>query len=363
MRSKGDFLKDRTMEQDNGFGLGIGSLAEVIDVTIGSQATDNGGTGWCLNGLSLGADGDLAVIADTNPRLLAPDKGPPGTSRNRPQDRAFARDGLGASGVRSGAQFAMDFVLVGVSQQLVQEVVSADQFADVIGGQEGRQAFLPVVVAAFDFAFGLGCGRVKQFDCVEVKRLAQLGESLGLMGVEEGVKVHIESQGQTVRLKGAGQEVAMGQERFTGIKACAGVVAGGVVQNIQQDLFVRLARQPSMGTGVILPKRAVVPGLPTFDGFGRGFVAGVGSQLVDDGPASDAGAVGLKIKAAMEFAGCGAVRRGWFGGKEFGQQSHNFFWPVGSVIATGNTGRPGGLFPLSTGAQVLAVEFVEAGPG
>ena len=34
--SKGDSLKDRATEQDDGFGLGIGSVAEVIDVAIGA---------------------------------------------------------------------------------------------------------------------------------------------------------------------------------------------------------------------------------------------------------------------------------------------------------------------------------------
>jgi hypothetical protein len=38
-------------------------------------------------------------------------------------------------------------------------VVGADEFDDVIGGQEWGQAFLPVIVATLNFAFGLGCGK------------------------------------------------------------------------------------------------------------------------------------------------------------------------------------------------------------
>ena len=56
----------------------------------------------------------------------------------------------------------MDFVLVGVGQELVEQAVGPFEFEDVVGGQERREAFLPVVVAAFDFAFGLGRGGVAQ---------------------------------------------------------------------------------------------------------------------------------------------------------------------------------------------------------
>jgi len=34
-------LKDRAMKQDDGFGIGLGRLAEVIDVAIWTQAADD----------------------------------------------------------------------------------------------------------------------------------------------------------------------------------------------------------------------------------------------------------------------------------------------------------------------------------
>jgi hypothetical protein len=45
---------------------------------------------------------------------------------------------------------------VDVRRELVQQDVGFVQFEDLVGGQQRGQAFLPVVVAAFDFAFGLG---------------------------------------------------------------------------------------------------------------------------------------------------------------------------------------------------------------
>jgi hypothetical protein len=363
VRSKGDSSKDRTMEQDDGFGLGIWGVTEVVDVAIWAQAADDDGAWWSLNLLALGADGHLPVVADPDAGLLAPDKRPPGTRREGTQNGAFLGEGLGAGSVWGGAQFAMDFVLVGVAQELVKQAVGADEFADLIGGQERWKAFLPVVVAALDFAFGLGCGRIEQFDAVEVEGLAQLRKGVGVVGVEEGVKVHVEGQRQSVGLEGTGQEIEMGQEGFAGVEARASVVTGGIVQNIQQRLFVGLAGQPGVGTGVVLPERAVVAGLPAFDGFGRGFVAGVRGQLVFDGPATDAGAVGLEVEPPVQFAGEGVVGGGWFGGQEFGQQGYDLLRPSRAVIAAGNTGGPNLDLTLGAGAEVLAVEFVEAGPG
>jgi hypothetical protein len=46
-------------------------MAEVVDVAIGSQATDDFGAGWGVNGLALGADGDFTVVADADAGLLA----------------------------------------------------------------------------------------------------------------------------------------------------------------------------------------------------------------------------------------------------------------------------------------------------
>ena len=90
--------------------------------------------------------------------MLTPDKGLPGTGGDGAQDRAFLGVGLLACGFLGGAQFAVDCVLVDVREELIEEAVGAFEFEDVVGGQEEWEAFLPGVVAAFDFAFGLVCG-------------------------------------------------------------------------------------------------------------------------------------------------------------------------------------------------------------
>ena len=108
----------------------------------------------------------------------------------------------------------MGFMLVDVKQELVEQTVGPFEFVDAVVSQQWGQAFLPVVMAALDFAFYLRCWRVAQMDAVEVKRLAKLGEGVRVMRVEEGVEVHIEGQGQAVGFEDAGQEIKMGQQRF-----------------------------------------------------------------------------------------------------------------------------------------------------
>ena len=348
------------MEQDDGFGLWIWGLAEVVDVSVWAQAADDGGTGWGVNGVTLGPDGDFAVVADADASLLAPDVGPPGTSGRGTEDGVFLVEGLLVGLVRGLAQFAVDFVLVAVGDELVEELVGPDQFADAVGSQEWHEAFLPVVVAAFDFAFGLGRWGVAELDAVEVEGGAELGEGVGVVSVKEGVVVHVEGQGQAMGLEDAGEEVEVGEEGFSGVEACAGVEARGIVEDVQEDLFVGATGQPSVGCGVVLPERPVVAGLPAFDGFWGGFVAGVGRELMFDGPAADAGAVGFEVEPTVKFAGGGTVGGGWFGGEQFGDQGGDLGDPVGEVIATGQAGRPGVGAALSTGEQVVGAQLVVA---
>jgi len=95
-------------------------LAEIEDVTVWAQAADDFGTGRGVNGLAQGADRDHAVISDADAGLLAPDVGPPRAGWGGTEDGTVLSQGLGAGGLRGGAQFAMDFVLIGVEPELVQ---------------------------------------------------------------------------------------------------------------------------------------------------------------------------------------------------------------------------------------------------
>ena len=71
----------------------------------------------------MGANGDFAVVADADAGLLTPDIGPPGTGGGGTDDRAFFREGVLVGGVGRLAEFAVDFMLVSVRDELVEEVV------------------------------------------------------------------------------------------------------------------------------------------------------------------------------------------------------------------------------------------------
>lgn len=185
-------------------------MTEVVDVPIGAQAADDGGPWRCGEGVALIAHGDFAVVGDADTGLLAPDVGPPRALRRRMDHGALFREGLLLGRVGRLAEFAVRFVAIGVRDELVKELVGLGEFDDALGGQQGDEAFLPVVVAAFDFAFGLGRWGIEEFDPVEMEGRAQLGEGVRIVGVEEGVEVHIEGQGQAVGLEGAGKKVEMG---------------------------------------------------------------------------------------------------------------------------------------------------------
>lgn len=353
-------LKDWAMEEDNRISIGIRGMAEVVNIAIWAEAAHDFGARSGINGMALRANGDFAVIADADAVLLAPDKGPPRASGDGTQDGTLFSESLLFGGVWRGSQFPMDFVLVDVRQQLVQELVGPFKFDDVIGGQEGWKAFLPVIMAAFDFALGLRSGGITKGHAVEVQRGAELGEGIRGVGEEEGMVVHIESQGQAIGLEGTGQEVEVSQEGFGVIEAGSDIVAGGIVQQIEEDLLVGGVGQEGMWGGVILPEGPQVADLPAFDRFGRGFEASIWGQLVFDGPAADTGAVGFEVEAAVEFAGGGAIGGGRLGGQELGQKGGYWLRPGGVMVAAGKAGRPSSGVVLDTGLKVIGVEFVEA---
>lgn len=51
------------MEADDRFGFWIGGMAEEIEVAIWTQATDDLGARWGVDGEALSAHGDFAIVA------------------------------------------------------------------------------------------------------------------------------------------------------------------------------------------------------------------------------------------------------------------------------------------------------------
>ena len=69
--------EDWAMEQNDGFGVRIWVVAEVVNVAVRAEAAKHLGARWGINGEALGSDGDFAIVSDPDMGALAPDKGPP----------------------------------------------------------------------------------------------------------------------------------------------------------------------------------------------------------------------------------------------------------------------------------------------
>lgn len=220
---------------------------------------------------------------------------------------------------------------------------------------------MPVVVAAFDFAFCLGRGGVAQGDAIKLESCAELGERVRSVGEEEGMVIDVESQRQAVGEEGAGEEIEMSGEIFGVVDAGAGVQARGVVEDVQKRLFVRVAGQPGVRSRVVLPKRTEVADLPAADRLGGLFVTGVRREVAGDGPAADAGAIGLEGEAAEQFAGDGAVGGARRGRKKACGQGDGVRRPAWLMITAGNARLPSPGAALGAGAQVVGAQLVDAG--
>ncbi len=101
----------------------------------------------------------------------------------------------------------MDFVGVVVPSQGVDMEIGDLDLVDLFAGEVRGQPTLPVLMFAFDFAFGLRRGGVAQADVVELERL-------GIVREKEAVVIDLELQRASVGQESGGQEVKVGEQEF-----------------------------------------------------------------------------------------------------------------------------------------------------
>ena len=172
--------------------------------------------------------------------------------------------------------------------------------------------------------------------------------------------IDVEREWEAVGEEDTGEEIEVGEECLGGVKTRAGVGAGGVVEDVEEDLLVRLVRQPGVGRGIVLPERAEVAGLPAADGLPGLLVTGVRGVVVSESPTADAGTVGLEGEAAQEFAGDGAVGGTGRAREQARGEGNGFCRPVRMMIAPRSA-----RFPLlrpdgRARPEVIGAELVEA---
>ena len=327
-------------EKEGGFCCGIRRGGQHGVMAAGMEAKHDFGAGRFFEAQALRADGDASVRADFDERAHAPDIIPPRTTRGRAQDRAFFFFGVVPGAERSLAQFAMDFMGVMVGAQGVDVLVGFIELRDFFTGKVGRQAALPELVLAFDFAFGLGRGRVAQADVVELERPTQLGQGVGIAREKEAVVIDVKLERASVGEKGGGQKIEIGKQEFALVNFGTGGKTAAIIEQVEHGKGGLGVREPAMRRGVELPEFADLGALPAAHGSQDAFGRDAMSEVVGDGPMADLGAIEFESVQAQGFGSGEAVGARRLAGQTFFQQVQNRLGPGFGVIAAGVAGRP-----------------------
>ncbi len=112
-----------------------------------------------------------------------------------------------------------------------------------------------------------------------------------------------------MRVEGRGEEIQMSGERFGRVKTSACIEARGIVENVEERLFILAAREKRVRRGIVLPECAEITNLPAANGLCGRFETGIWSEVVSDGPTADSGPIGGEIEPSQKLAGDRAVRR------------------------------------------------------
>src|SRR5713226_1536044 len=112
----------------------------------------------------------------------------------------------------------------------------------IFSGKIGGETFLPELVFAFDFAFGLRGWGIKEANVVEFESPAQLSYSAWGFGEKDTVIIDVELQGTAVGQEGCGEEIEVGQQEFSVVKLGADEEAAAIVEHIEHGKIDRRVR-------------------------------------------------------------------------------------------------------------------------
>src|SRR5436305_1317834 len=144
----------------------------------------------------------------------------------------------------------------------------------MLGGKEGGQALLPIVVQALDFAFGLWGGSVAQRDVVKAQSGAELGEDLGLVREEKRMVIDVEREWAAAAQKGARKEVEVGEEVLATVEPRERHQPAVIVDDLQERQRLVPLRKPAVRRSIVLPELTDLLHLPASDRLARLLVPG-----------------------------------------------------------------------------------------
>ena len=326
----------------------------------GMEAKDDFGAGRFFEAQPLGADGDTTIVADFEERAHAPDIVPPRTFGRGAQDGAFFFFGIIPGAQWSLAQFAMDFMGVAMGAQGVDVLVGFVELGDFFTGKIGRQATLPELVFAFDFAFGLGGGRVAQADVVELERPTQLGQRVRIVCEKEAVVIDVKLERTSMGEKGGGQKIEIGKKEFAFVNPGAGEKTAAIIEQVEHGKGDFGMGEPAVGRGIELPEFADLGALPAANRSEKAFGRDGVSEFIFDGPVPDLSAVELEGMEAQGFGGDKAIRRRRHAVESFAEQFQHGLRPGCGVVSSGSAGNPERVFFIGAGAEVGGEQNVKA---
>src|SRR5882672_1341352 len=125
-------------------------------------------------------------------------------------------------------------------------VVSIFQIGDLFAGKIGREPFLPELMFALDFTFGLGSGSIQEANVIELEGPAQLGQGLRGLREKDAVVIDLELQWPAVGQESSRQEIKIRQQQFPVIELRADKETAAVIEHIEHGQVERPLGKPAM---------------------------------------------------------------------------------------------------------------------
>ena len=226
------------------------------------EAEDDFGPRGVVEAKALVSDRNPSVGADLQRASEAPNIRPPRATRGWADDSTLFLFRQVPGALSGQFKFAVSFVRVAMESQSVDVSVSIFEFGELFAGEIGGKTFLPELVFALDFAFGLRGWSIKEANVVELEGGAQLGESLWVLSEEDAVIIDIELEGASIGQEGGGEEIQVGQEEFAVIEFGTDEEAAAIVEHVEHREVDGAERKPTMRRGIQLPEFTNLRALP-----------------------------------------------------------------------------------------------------
>ncbi len=265
------------------------------------EAEDDFGPRGVVEAKALVSDRNASVGADLQRASEAPNIRPPRATRGWADDSTLFLFRQVPGALSGQFKFAVSFVRVAMESQSVDVSVSIFEFGELFAGEIGGKTFLPELVFALDFAFGLRGWSIKEANVVELQGSAQLGESLWVLSEEDAVIIDIELEWASVGQEGGGEEIQVGQEEFAVIEFGTDEEAAAIVEQVEHREVDGAERKPTMRRGIQLPEFTNLRALPAPNWSVRFFGRSRMGIAVEHRPMAYLGAVEFEGVEAKNF--------------------------------------------------------------